>query len=89
MNTEFAWDRNSLSQADTGSVIPDLIYKDIVRESISKMKNGKAVGLSGVVSEMVKAAGEVEVNMITDLVNQIIVEEFIPAEWELSTVVNC
>ena len=53
------------------------------------MKNGKAVGLSGVVSEMVKAAGEVEVNMITDLVNQIIVEGFIPAEWGLSTVVNC
>ena len=89
MNTEFAWDRNSLSQADTGSIIPDLIYKDIVRESISKMKNGKAVGLSVVVSEMVKAAGEVEVNMIIDLVNQIIVEGFIPAEWELSTVVNC
>ena len=89
MNTEFAWDRNSLSQADAGSVIPDLIYKDIVRESISKMKNGKAVGLSVVVSEMVKAAGEVEVNMITDLVNQIIVEGFIQAEWELSTVVNC
>ena len=89
MNTEFAWDRNSLSQADAGIVIPDLIYKDIVRESISKMKNGKAVGLSVVVSEMVKAAGEVEVNMIIDLVNQIIVEGFIPAEWELSTVVNC
>ena len=89
MNTEFARDRNSLSQADAGSVIPDLIYKDIVRESISKMKNGKAVGLSVVVSEMVKAAGEVEVNMITDLVNQIIVEGFIQAEWELSTVVNC
>ena len=63
MNTEFAWDRNSLSQADAGSVIPDLIYKDIVRESISKMRNGKAVGLSVVVSEMVKAAGEVEVNI--------------------------
>ena len=27
--------------------------------------------------------------MITDLVNQIIVEGITPAEWELSTVVNC
>ena len=39
------------------------------------MKNGKAAGPSEVVSEMVKAAGEVKVDMITDLVNQITEEE--------------
>ena len=61
----------------------------MVRESISKMKNGKAAGLSGVVSEMVKAAGEAGVDMITDVVNQIIAEGVIPAECELSTIVNC
>ena len=38
-------------------------------------------------SEMVRAAGEVEVDMIS--VNQIIVETVFPAEWELSTIVNC
>lgn len=37
---------------------------------------------------MVKAAEEAEVDMITDLVNQIIRQEAIPAEWELSTVVK-
>ena len=39
--------------------------------------------------EVVMAAGEVGVEMITDLVSQIIVEGVIPAEWELSTFVNC
>ena len=39
-------------------------------------------------SEIVKATGEAVVDMITDLVNQIIKERVIPAEWELSTVVN-
>ena len=58
MNTEFTWDRNSLSQADTITSIPYSIDKDMVRESISKKKNGKAAELSGVVSEMVKTAGE-------------------------------
>ena len=58
MNTEFTWDRNSLSQADTITSIPYSIDKDMVRESISKKKNRKAAGLSGVVSEMVKTAGE-------------------------------
>ena len=36
------------------------------------MKNGKAAGALGLVSEMVKVTGEAEVGMITDLVNQII-----------------
>ena len=44
-----------------------------------KMKYGKAAHPSGLVSEIVKVAGETGCEMITDLVNQIIVE-VIPAE---------
>ena len=58
LNTEVAWDRNSLSQADAITSIPCSIDKNMIRESISKIKNGKAAELSGVVSEMVKTAGE-------------------------------
>ena len=47
-----------MSQADTITSIPCSIDKDMVRESISKIKNGKAAELSGAVSEMVKTAGE-------------------------------
>ena len=36
---------------------------------------------------MVKAAGE-GVDILTDLVNQIIVKGVVPAEWECSTIVN-
>ena len=50
------------------------------------MRNRKIVRPSGVVSEMVKEAGEAGVGMITDLVNLIIVVEVIPAEWEFSTI---
>ena len=63
-----------------------LLDKDMIRESINKIKNGKEAGPSSVVSEMVKAARE-KVDMITDLVNQIIVG-VIPEEWELCTSVN-
>ena len=45
MNTEFAWDRNSLSQEYTLSKVPHLIDKDMVRELV-KIKNGKAAALS-------------------------------------------
>ena len=58
MNTEFAWDRNSLSQTDRVIIMACLIDKNMVRESISKIKNEKPAQPSSVVSEMVKAAGE-------------------------------
>ena len=61
--------------------------KDIVRESIDKMKNGKAVGPSRFVSVMIKSAGEEEIT-ITTLINQIVVEGVISAEWEFSSIVN-
>ena len=53
------------------------------------MKNGKTAGPSGLLSKMIKAAGETWVDMMSDLVNQIIFEGVIPTEWELSTVVSC
>ena len=85
MKTEFACDRNSLSQADTFSGVPHL---NVVRESISKIKNGKAAGPPSIVSEMVKTRGKAEVDIITDLVNQIIGEGILPAEWQLSIFVT-
>ena len=84
----FTWDRNSLTQTDTISGVPRLIGKDMVRESISKIKYGKAAQTSGLVSEMVKVSGKAESEMIIGLVSQIIVD-VIPAEWKLSTIVNC
>ena len=39
LNKEFAWDRKSLSQVDAVRSLSQLIDKDMVRESISKMKN--------------------------------------------------
>ena len=87
LNTEFARDRNILSQADTVCDEPRLIDKDVVIELISKMKNGKAAEPPNVVPEMVKAAGEA-VDMITELVNEITVEGAILAEWELGITLN-
>ena len=88
MNTCFVWDGYSLFQTDKVIDGTHLIQKDMARESISKMKNGKAAGSTGLVSEMVNSAGEVGVDIITNLLNEIIVGVIL-AEWELSTIVNC
>ena len=59
----------------------------MIRGSIHKTKNGKATGPTGAVREIVKPAGKARVDIITNLVNQIIVG-VIPAKWEPSNIVN-
>ena len=58
----------------------------MIRGTTSKMKNGKSAGLSGVVSEMVKSAGETGVDILTDLINQTILEGVIPAEGDIALI---
>ena len=58
----------------------------MVGDSNSKTQNGNAPGSPGLVSKMVRSAGDTGVDMITDLSSQIIVKRVIPAEWELSTI---
>ena len=53
------------------------------------MKKAKAARPSGVVAEMLKAADETDIDMITNLTIQIVREGVIPADWDLSTIVNC
>ena len=83
----FARYRNTFSHPKTDSSLPHLLDKDIARESISKMTNGKATVTSGVVAGMVRWAGEEGADTINDLVN-LITAGVIPAGRERSTIVN-
>ena len=67
LNTVFAWDESSLSPSYTVGNIARLIDKDMARKIISKMNNGKVVELSMVVLDMVKSAGEAEVDIYCGL----------------------
>ena len=89
LNTENQWDRKDLSEVDPVISAAIDIDKDMVRKAIKKMKIRKAAGPSGVAAEMIKASGEVGVDMITGLLNKIVRDGVVPAEWELSTIVNC
>ena len=89
LNTEYEWEKDNLPEADIVSSSAIYITKDMVAKAVQKMKNGKAAGPSGIVSEMVKAAGDAGIDMITNLVNCIIAEGVIPSDWELSTILNC
>ena len=53
------------------------------------MKDGKAVGTSGIAAEMLKAAGDIVLDILTDLCNTIIQENSIPSRWDVSIILNC
>ena len=57
---------------------------DMVKKVISKLKFGKAAGLSGKVVEMVRAAGDIDANIIPNLTIAIIRYGKVPADWKQS-----
>lgn len=66
----------------------ELITGGDLREATGKSKNGKATGPSGVLTEMLKASGEVEVQWVTELCNRLVKEGAIPSDWKRSWVVS-
>ena len=63
-----------------GPPIPITI--DMVKKAISQMKAGKAPGPSGIVVEMIRAAGDTGTSMIRDLAAAIIRDGKVPSDWE-------
>ena len=71
-------------QRDEVESIGDLrTYEDIVI-ALAKMKNGKAAGSSGILSEMLKVGTNVAgfMHMLTDLEHTVWKEHKVPQEWE-------
>ena len=89
LNEEFDWDKDNLVFNEPVLGPPPEIDEDSVRQSLNKMKKGKASGVSGVVSEMLCASGDAGVTRLTKLFNQIIAENLIPDEWNTSIIINC
>ena len=88
LNKEFDWDPNHLSVEPPLEGPPILISRDMVKKAIAKMKTGKAAGPSGIVVEMIVAAGDTGVTMICDLANTIIRDGKVPSDWEQSFIIN-
>ena len=89
LNTEFEWSTENLEQVESVAGPAIRIEKEMVKEAVAKMKKGKAAGPSGIVAEMLQAAGDKGIEIVTNLANRIVQEGVIPKEWESSTIVNC
>ena len=87
LNAEFDWDPNHLSDESPVEGPPIPITIDMVKKAISQMKAGKAPGPSGIVVEMIRAAGDMDASMIRDLAAAIIHDSKVPSDWEQSFIV--
>ena len=84
LNEENEWDDVGCEKTEGPSC---RFVKEEVEKALKKMKKGKVVGPTGVVSEMLKAAEGLGVEWLTDLCNAIMSEGRIPADWKRSVVI--
>ena len=83
-NEEFIWDREGLTDARPVCGPSERISTLEVDAAIGKMKQGKSGGSSGVVSEMLEAAGETGALRMTDVCNAVVKDGKIPEDWSRS-----
>ena len=67
---------------------PPPVTKDLIRKALRKMKCGKAAGPSGIIAEMLKAAGEVGIELLTELTEVVFCNGVIPTDWQESFILN-
>ena len=78
MNVEFPWNAENLSEEAPVEGPAINITSEMVSKVISKMKSRKAAGPSGIIKEMIKAAGDGIINCLTSHFNQIIYDVGVP-----------
>ena len=81
------WDPDHMSNEPPLEGPPIPITIDMVKKAISKIKSGKAAGPSGIVVEMIKAAGDTGAIMIRDLATVFIPDGKVAADLEESFIV--
>jgi hypothetical protein len=82
------WDKGGLIPVDKMNGQTEHISCSEVNSAITRSKSGKAAGPPGVMSEMLKASGDVGVQWVTDLCNGIVWERVIPSDWRKSWMVS-
>ena len=87
LNIEFDWDPDHLSYQPPVKGPPIPITIDMVKEAISQMKAGRALGPSGIVVEMIRAAGDMGASMIRDLAAAVIRDGKVPSDSDQSFIV--
>jgi hypothetical protein len=87
-NEEFPWNKDVLVEVGAVNGPSEEISFEEVSAAVKKMKSNKAAGPSGVVADMLKAAGDAGSIWATDVCNSVVKEGKIPQDWCKSWMVN-
>ena len=85
LNVENEWDGETTASPVQGPRC--MLLPSEFREALRKSKQGKAVGPSGVSTELIAASGDTGTEWMADLCNKILDEGKIPEDWKKSTMV--
>ena len=88
LNVEFEWPNNDLPEVPpTADPLPS-VSATLIHKALGKIKCSKAAGPSGIVAEMLKAAGEEGVVLARQLVKVVFSCSVTPSDWEESLILN-
>ena len=68
LNVEFPWDEGALPDAPPVEGPSPPITDQMVTKALAKMKSGKSAGPSGIIVEMLKAAGSKGIDFLRELI---------------------
>ena len=88
LNVEFPWDEEALPDAPPVEDCALGITDKMVSAALNKMKYGKAAGPSGIITEMLKAAGAKGIEFLRELIIAVVKHGKIPEDWEMSFILN-
>ena len=88
LNVEFSWDEGALPDAPPVEGPPPPITDEKVTKALAKMKSGKAAGPSGIIVEMLKAAGSKGIVFLRELTKSVVKHGKIPEDWEMGFILN-
>ena len=88
LNVEFSWNAANMSEEAPVEGPAVKITPEIVSKAISKMRSGKAAGPSGIIIEMINAAGNGVIACLTSIFNNIIYIGRVPNDWHVSNIIS-
>ena len=88
LNVEFPWDEDALPAALPVEGPPPPITDEMVIKALGRMKSVKAAGPSGIIVEMLKAAGSKAIEFLRKLITSVVKHGKIPEDWEMSYILN-
>ena len=86
LNKEFPWDSNLLQMENPKEGPAPWLEKAAIYTALNKMKDGKAAVVSGIVAKMLKVSGKAGLELFIELFNNIVKEEKMPGDWEMSVI---